>query len=425
MLTVSMVNRRRFLKTVSAGSLVGVAGCTGSQSNESNKTTTQTTTTKNNGQSSNGETIRVGELHPQSPPFGSMGKGARNAMKLVANKLNQEGGIGGRQIEVFNGDTEVDPGTAREEARRLVENHDIDVLIGGISGAVGLALSDFAASHNLPLFTIGSSDALTGKDCQRVTFCYNYSSSMTTNAMAPWIVENSGSKGWIHVADYSWGNSFLNALRNALGDSAEVVNVTKTELGSTDYSSYISQISASEADWVATGLSGTDAVNFLKQADQYGLKQNKDIYSPVNFYRTIRQGAGAAVVGTFVNVRYAPSYQSEMNNSFVSQFREAYGQPPNQMGEHVWTAMHAYSQAVTEAGSINPDDVIGQLEKITFTSPMEEEMSFRACDHRAIRDVHLGEVVQSDKQDWPSLKVTKSVSGEDVMRPCDETGCNF
>lgn len=421
-----MVQRRDVLRSVTTAGIIGLAGCSGQEGKPGvNNDPTPTIGSTGGAQSGSSDFVRVGSLHPQSPPLASMGKGARNAMKLTVKKLNSEGGINGRDVKAFYGDTEVNPETAREEARRLVENKNIDFLIGGISSAIGLALQDFATSHDLPFFTVGSADAHTGDSCNQMTFSYNYNSTMTTNAMAPWMTKQSGTKGWIHVADYAWGNSFLNGLQNALGDSAEVIKVTKTSLGTTDYSNYISQISASDADWVATALSGTDAVNFLKQANQYGLKENKDIYSPVNFYRTIRQGAGSAAVGTYANIRYSPNWENEVNQDFVSRFNNEYGTQPNQMGEHVWTTMHAFAQAAKNAGTISPMEVTNELAGMEFTSPMAKNTYFRECDHNAVRDVHLGEIVAPSGQDYPSVKITDSVSAEEVMRSCEETGCNL
>ena len=59
----------------------------------------------------------------------------------VLSQINDAGGILGRPIELLE-DTASDPGTAVGNVRRLIQKHEVDVVLGGITSAMREAIKN-------------------------------------------------------------------------------------------------------------------------------------------------------------------------------------------------------------------------------------------------------------------------------------------
>ena len=76
------------------------------------------------------EPIRIGAFFALSGPAASIGTPTKLVAQMVVDKINKEGGINQRPLEIATGDTESDPTKALMEAKRLVEKDKVVALIG-------------------------------------------------------------------------------------------------------------------------------------------------------------------------------------------------------------------------------------------------------------------------------------------------------
>lgn len=172
------------------------------------------------------------------------------------------------------------------------------------------------------------------------------------------------------------------------------------------------------------GVTGADLIAFVQQADDFGMKEDIGFFSINVTTQDIRQGMGDAGVGVYGNVRYDQNYDSEENDALVDAYTAEYDQPPTDPAMVMWASIMIHAEAAEAAGTINPDDVISELEGLQTGSPMGE-VEIRACDHQATRDIPLGRITEPDEYDWPGLEILETIPGEDAIRSCDETGCDL
>lgn len=430
------LSRRTVLKQAGVGvGLVGLAGCSssggdggdegdsGGEDTETEASMDETTTTSSSGSD---DEVRVGFLHPTSGPFAALGEAQQRGSEVATAHVNDNlGGILGNNVRRFVEDTEGDPSTGREMARRHVETNDVDVLIGGVSGAVNLSVADYAYDVGVPYFAYGGPEEITGEECLPTTFRYQYSDAQIARSGAEWALENLGSRVWIHIADYAFGQSIARTWKDAFEASGldyTIVNETQTPLGTSDYSAVISQIQSSDADWVLQGFSGSDAVNFLSQAEQFELGQ--DIMSTTNTYLPLRQGAGSSAVGTYTTIRYEPTYESEANQMLVDRYTSTFDEPPTDFALVMWSSLRLYAQAAESAGSLETSAVVSAMEGLESDEPMGST-TIRECDHQAVRDGFVGRITEPDQYDWPGQEVVATRTADDITRTCEETGCDL
>src|SRR5438046_6147796 len=75
--------------------------------------------------------IRIGNIMPYSGPasaYGTIGK----TLGAYFNKVNAEGGINGRKIKFISYDDGYSPPKTVEQARRLVENDDVLLILNSL-----------------------------------------------------------------------------------------------------------------------------------------------------------------------------------------------------------------------------------------------------------------------------------------------------
>ena len=66
----------------------------------------------------------------------------RAGHQLAVEELNAKGGILGRKIESIERDDKMNPSAASSTMKELITKDKADIILGGLSSAVGLAMSE-------------------------------------------------------------------------------------------------------------------------------------------------------------------------------------------------------------------------------------------------------------------------------------------
>jgi branched-chain amino acid transport system substrate-binding protein len=110
------------------------------------------------------EPIKIGAFFALSGPAASIGTPTKLVAQMVVDKINKEGGINKRPLEIATGDTESDPTKALMEAKRLVEKDKAVALIGPTRTDEGLAVKPYIedTAHLPIIMTIGGDPVISG-----------------------------------------------------------------------------------------------------------------------------------------------------------------------------------------------------------------------------------------------------------------------
>jgi branched-chain amino acid transport system substrate-binding protein len=110
------------------------------------------------------EPIKIGAFFALSGPAATIGTPTKLVAQMVVDKINKEGGIDKRSLELVFGDTESDPTKALMEAKRLVEKEKVVGIIGPTRTDEGMAVKPFIEeTAHLPIvMTIGGDPVIAG-----------------------------------------------------------------------------------------------------------------------------------------------------------------------------------------------------------------------------------------------------------------------
>lgn len=401
--------RRAVLGAVGAGGLAGVAGCLGDIG----------------GGGGGSDTVKYGVLNPMTGPYAGLAEEQRKGAKLAVKTINDSDEYD-FTIDAQYGDTEADPETGQQAARKLVEQHEASFVMGAISSSVALSLNEFAKSESVLYSPGAAAIPITGKNCNKYVFRCETNTAQIAEACSEWTLNNLGSNVWFHIADYAYGNSVLNEWRSRMKDSSanfSEAGVTKAKLGAKNFDSFISQIKNSDADVVVVGSTGGDLIEFLNQANAQGLTDQKKVMTTTGSFQVIRGALGEKADGVYSGTRYVPKIDSGDNREFVEAYKKANDGEPGNFARVAYDSIRMVANGIKEAGSTDPDDVVDTLGGLKMQSLFGQN-EFRSCDHQAKNPVWVGQNVFKSGP-MADVKLIEKVSGDDAIPSCDQTGCQL
>ena len=105
--------------------------------------------------------VHLGALTPLTGVGGSYGPSMRDAMAGVVSRVNAEGGILGRQIELISEDTQTSPEAAVRAARKLIDVDGVAAIMGTWASSVTTAVAPLCWESQTMLFTVSGADSIT------------------------------------------------------------------------------------------------------------------------------------------------------------------------------------------------------------------------------------------------------------------------
>ena len=192
--------------------------------------------------------IRIGILVALE---GAFAEGGADSVRNVEMAMQQADYMaGGRQIELVVAPSDTTPDTAVRQARKLIEQDGVDIILGPLSGSEGIALRDYAKTVPDKTIINGISGALetTWVDPAENFFRFNLDGAQWGAGLGTYVVEE---KGWNRVAtiaaDYSFGyTNFLGFAVDFCRAGGEIVERFWVPLGSSDFGGVIGRASCRE-----------------------------------------------------------------------------------------------------------------------------------------------------------------------------------
>jgi ABC-type branched-subunit amino acid transport system substrate-binding protein len=302
--------------------------------------------------------IKIGVLATLEGTYTVLGEDSIRGFELALKEWNNE--VAGRPIEYVVASTDTTPDTAVRQARKLVEQDEVDFIIGPLSGSEGIALRDYAKSVPQTTIINGISGAqeTTWVDPAENFFRFNADGAQFAAGLGEYVVNE---KGWKTVAsvaeDYSFG--YTNVLGFALGfcnAGGDIVERFWVPLGTKDFASVIAAL-PDDVDAVYLGLGGGDAINFLNQYQQAGGAANL-IGGTIMVDQTVltsRGRAKEALIGTPSAGPQADDWDHPRWQEFVAFYQESFPEDqrfpvPSLFATGYYNATTAAFKALEEAG---------------------------------------------------------------------------
>lgn len=240
--------------------------------------------------------------------------------------------IGGRPVQPVFGCSDATPDSALAEARRLVEQVKVDILIGPLSGSEGIAIANYSKTHPKITFINGTSGAqATTLDVRSKNFFrFHTDGAQWMAGMGDYAYNTLGWRNIVTIGDdydfpYTQNAGFI-AEFCAIG--GKVTKRIWPPLGTKDYSSYIAQIPTSGIDGFFLTVGGTGTVAFVKAYEQLrtGDLSKKILFGSVALDPTVVSELGQRVVGGVSGTPLAGDSSNPATKRYIAESKKYY--PP-------------------------------------------------------------------------------------------------
>ncbi len=218
--------------------------------------------------------VKIGGMYPLTGGGAVYGVPAMAGHQLAIEELNAKGGILGRKIESIERDDKLNPSAASSTMKELITKDKVDIVLGGLSSAVGLAMSEVSKQEKVVyIATIPKTIQMTTDKLHKYVFRTASNTDFEGDTMSLLAGRYKLSKLCNLQLDYAYGNDLEAGIVKTLGKNApnaKIVLTLKPKLGATDFNPFIPQVMAAGCDGVLSGLWGPHFVSWVKQAKPLG-----------------------------------------------------------------------------------------------------------------------------------------------------------
>ena len=380
------------------------------------------------------EGLKVGSLSDLNSTYATLsGSGAVAAVKLAAEDFGKQ--HPDIPVEVVSSDFQLKADVGLSTSRNWFDTQGVDCIVDVPLSAMALGMTTLAKERNkVVMFTSTATDDLTGKFCGPNHVHWTHDTyALGVSVARAWLEQ--GKDTWFFImADYAMGKTQVASMTAVIEASGGKVlgAVAHPFPGTTDFSSYLLQAKASGAKMICIANSGTDAINCVKQAAEFGMIGKGDTGQTIT--TTLFDVPLAYAVGLEIAQGLtfsAPAYwdRNEASRALAKRLVPALNNNP-MAGNHVgdYTGTYYYLKAAAEVGvakaKADGRAVVEHMKKMTIDDPILGRCTVRA-DGRNIHEMLLMKVKKPSESKGPFdlATIVSVVPADKAFRPIAGGGC--
>jgi len=339
--------------------------------------------------------LKLAVVHFLSGAGAPHDEAAVNAARLLTEQFNAEGGIGGVQLNTIYVDEAGSTADKVAEFRRLVQDEEVDVVLGYTSSAHCLGVAPVAEElKTLTIFPICANYRLFEESRYRYVFRTSAHAASENIAAAHYVLAQNPDLESIAGLnyDYAYGRDSWEMFKETilkLKPDVEVKSELWTKFLATDYSAEISRLLRERPDAVHTVNWGAGLTAFIREARTRGLfNQSLVVATTALLDQAEMMPPGVAFSGRGYHLQSPDPGRHPLNRQFIESYRAEFDSFPDYTGHFMAQGFYglkaAYEKAMDIKGGEWPsvEEVIEVFEELGFETP-RGPVVVRA-DHQAV-----------------------------------------
>lgn len=220
------------------------------------------------------DTVKLGLVAALSGQSAKSGEAITRGITLAIDKINAEGGVLGKPLELVSRDDESNPGKGLVAARELVQREGVAAILGGLDTPVSFAIVPFVNQQKVPF--VGPWAAGTGitKNGAEENYVFRVSAvdEYVDEAITEYLIANYGAKkpGMILINN-PWGESNEKGLLKALDKRGMAhAGIEKFESNDVDVVPQLTRLKENGADSLFVVANVAPTAQVIKSLDRMG-----------------------------------------------------------------------------------------------------------------------------------------------------------
>jgi branched-chain amino acid transport system substrate-binding protein len=306
--------------------------------------------------------VRIGTILSVSGPAAFLGQDMKDGTQLAVDEINDAGGIDGRKIDWIFYDAQSQTQHAISEARRLLSNDGVDIIVGGGSmSGIALAIAPMAEAAKVPFVSTEGASAIVNPAADRR---WSFKSTVDDYLVLHRAADYFDKKGLRKIALLADTSGFGQGATEQFKIVAKERNLDAIHESftpsDTDLVPQLGRIRDAGAQAILCWTVTPAGVVFLKQAQQLGLDEKLTLIHSYGFVTgKYMELAGSAAAGLlllsqkFVVGDQLPDTDSVKPKIAVltENFERRFNRVPNQFVAQTYDAVYLAKIALLKGGS--------------------------------------------------------------------------
>jgi len=308
-----------------------------------------------------GEPIRIGISLPLTGDFSQPGGAAKRGYEIWRDLTNDAGGLLGRPVELVILDDASSQDTVVSDYQRLIDQENVDLLLGTFSSLLNLPASAVAERNQMVYVEpAGGAPDMFDRGFEYLFFAQQATAPHQADMFAQWVLSLPEGERPTTAAYPSQDDPFaapvIDGIRQQLeAGGIETVYKTLYPPETTNFDTIAADIQASDAELVAQGAVFEDGVGLVRSFQRID-------YNPGILFQTsapsnsdqYAKGIGPKnTEGIFYAVSWHQDTDTPMNAEFVAAYQAQYDSIPAEDAADAFAAAQVLQTAVEAVGEID------------------------------------------------------------------------
>jgi branched-chain amino acid transport system substrate-binding protein len=372
-------------------------------------------------------TIKIGVMNDMSGTYADLsGQGSVVAARMAVEDFGAA--AKGMKVEIVGADHQNKPDVGSNIVRTWIDTDKVDVIVDVPTSSVALAVNEIVRDKNKVFLVSGAAASdLTGAKCTPNTIHWTYDTWALANGTGQAIVKTGGNTWFFLTANYAFGLALeRDTAAVVTKNGGKVLGQVRHPFPGTDFSSFLLQAQASKAKVIGLANAGSDTINSIKQASEFGITQGGQSLAALLAFITDVHALGLQTAQGLVMTESWYWDLNDNNRAFTKRFAPQFkGLHPTMVHAGVYSAVTHYLKAVESLKSdADGRAVVERMKSMPTEDPLFGKGTVRA-DGRKIHPMYLFEVKtpKESRGPWDYYKLRATIPEAEAFRPLSEGGC--
>jgi branched-chain amino acid transport system substrate-binding protein len=358
------------------------------------------------------EPIRIGSVLSVSGPAAFLGDPELKTLQLYIEKINAEGGVLGRKLELVHYDDGSDAAKANSFTKRLIESDKVDVLIGGTTTGATMAMAPLVEKASVPFISLAGAVVVIDPVKKWV-----FKTPHTDRMAAEKVFEDMKKRGISKVGLLSETSGFGASGRKETQSVAAKYGITLVADETygpkdTDITAQLTRIKSApgvqavfvfglgQGPAVVTKNYGQLGMSSLPMYQSHGVASDEYLKLSGKAAEGVRLPTPALLIA---NALPAGDSQKAVVTGYDKSYKERYKMDPSTFGGYALDALNLSVDAIKRAGGTDREKVRAALESTKGFVGTTGVFNMSPTNHMGL-DLSAFRMVEVKNGDWQQLK---------------------
>ena len=356
-------------------------------------------------------TIKIGSVLSVTGPAAFLGEPEEKTIKMYVDKVNAEGGVNGKKLELVSYDDGGDANKARTFATRLVEEDKVAAVLGGSTTGTTLAMIPVFEEAKIPFISFGGAIEII-EPVRKFVFKTPHTDKMACEKIYEDMRARKISKIGIISSTDGFGKSMREqCLKTAKAGGVEYVADETHGPADADVTPQLTRIKNTPGiqALIHTGFGRHGAV-VTRNVRQIGLTipfyENHGVASK-SYIELSGEAANGVRLPAAALLLAEKLADNDPQKPVVVAYKQAYekatGQPVSTFGGHAYDGFFILIEAMKRAGGADPQKVRDEIEKTKGFIGTAGIVNMSPTDHLGL-DLSSFKILEIKNGDWTEVQ---------------------